>query len=123
MAASSNFEKHKIFIYLCMFLLLFLAFKNLATAGIFTDKQGKTFETKGTATIIREGAFTIGVEKKDIPVPTYINIEIDKRFSDISHDSDSGKWTKCRLPLKGDKSFLGAIERILVFDCKPTSFF
>jgi len=91
-------------------------------AGIFSAKEGKTFQTKGTAVILSNGAFTAGIEKKDIPIPNFIDVVADSRWNGLRHDSESG-WTKCRVPLKGELSWQGVKDKDLVFACKPLTYF
>lgn len=67
-------------------------------AGIFSSRAGKTFETKGKAVIYRDGKFTAGIEKSDIPIPTFIDVSQNVQFAYLTHDAET-KWTKCRVPL------------------------
>ena len=91
-------------------------------AGIFSSKEGKSFQTRGTAVIFSNGAITVGVEKKDIPIPSYIDVTRSAEWNGLKHDSESG-WTKCRVPLKSELSWQGVKERALVFDCMPLTYF
>jgi hypothetical protein len=105
------------------YILLFLiSASSISNAGLFSSKEGKTFQTRGTAVILSNGAITIGVEKKDIPIPSYIDVSGSAQWNGLRHDSESG-WTKCRLPLKGELSWQGVKDRDLVFDCKPLTYF
>lgn len=109
-------------------LFLFVAYAS-ANAGWLSSKQGKTFETRGTAVIRANFNFlfstdigTTKIERKDIPIPAFINIESSAQWSELTHDRETG-WTKCRVPLKGDSSIVGNTERELIFDCRPTSYY
>ena len=108
----------KIFIF---FIISFLITCN-AHAGIFSSKQGITFETKGEAIIMKNSTFTTGIERRNIPIPIIIDVRIDSRFSSLTHDSESG-WTLCRVPLRGELGLTGITEKSLVFDCKPLQYF
>jgi hypothetical protein len=87
----------------------------LTSPPIFGD-QRLTFETRGKAVIMRYGAITIGVEKRDIDVPSYIDAK-ESQWRGMEYGSDKG-WTKCRVPMKSDFTLQGPIERSLVFDCR-----
>ncbi|NBQ48519.1 MAG: hypothetical protein EBU33_08720 [Sphingobacteriia bacterium] len=91
-------------------------------AGIFSSKQGMVFQTKGEAVIMKNSTFTTGIERRNIPVPDFIDIRINGGYSGLTHDSESG-WTKCRVPLKGELGITGITERSMVFDCKPIQYF
>lgn len=91
-------------------------------AGWFSAKEGKTFETRGMAVLMSSGSFSTGVEKRDIPIPKYIDITASSLFNGMTHDSESG-WTKCRIPQKGGLGWDGVKEKQLVFDCKPLTYF
>lgn len=80
--------------------------------------QAVLYETKGEALIYRDSTFKVGIERKNIPIPTLIDIRKSADFQDITSDSSSG-WTKCRVPLKGEIGLTGITNRSLVFDCKP----
>jgi hypothetical protein len=91
-------------------------------AGWFSSKEGKTFETRGSAVVYTSGSFTVGVEQKNISIPSYIDVKSSTQWNGITHDSESG-WTKCRVPLKGKMSWQGVKDRSLVFDCRPLTYF
>jgi hypothetical protein len=91
-------------------------------ASFFSRKEGVIFETKGEAVIIRSGTFTMGIERKNIPIPQLLDVRLQNEFSSLRHDNESG-WTKCRVPLKGELGLTGVTERSLVFDCKPIQYF
>jgi hypothetical protein len=91
-------------------------------AGLFNKKEGAIFETKGEAVILRSGTFTIGIERRNIPIPQIIDVRIQSEFLSLRHDSESG-WTKCRVPMKSEIGITGVTERSLVFDCKPIQYF
>lgn len=76
------------------------------------------FQTKGEALIYRNSTFTVGIERRNIPIPTVIDVRATSGFESMRADRDSG-WTKCRIPLKGEIGFTGITSRSLVFDCKP----
>ena len=86
------------------------------------DKEGRTFQTKGTAVVMASGTFTVGIEQRGVQIPTYIDTTSDSMWNGLRHDSESG-WTKCRLPLKSSLGVTGVTERSLVFDCKPLTYF
>jgi hypothetical protein len=90
----------------------------IAHAAFFSQKEGKTFETRGAAYIYFNGTFTTGIEQKNIPIPSYIDVTRDPRWSGLSQDAESG-WTKCRVPLKRQN----LTDRELVFECKPLTYF
>lgn len=92
-----------------------------ATAGLFSSKQGKTFETRGAATLMVSGIFTYTAEKKDTPIPRHIDVTSDS-MQGLTHDNESG-WTKCRVPLKGEMTWKGVKKKELVFECMPLSYF
>lgn len=100
---------------------LFISISN-AQAGFFSSKEGVVFQTKGEAVIMKNSSFTIGIERRNIPLPEVIDIRANAGFSGLTHDSESG-WTKCRVPLKGELGLTGVTERSLVFDCKPLEYF
>lgn len=102
--------------------ILWLMVPIASDASLFGKKEGFIFETKGEAVIMRSGTFTIGIERKNIPIPQVIDIRQQNEFSSLRHDSESG-WTKCRVPLKGELGITGMTERSLVFDCKPIQYF
>lgn len=105
----------------CVFSIIFsLGFD--ANAGFFSEKKGRTFQTRDTALIYRSGSLTVGIERRNIPIPAFFDIESTPSFIGLTHDGDSG-WTKCRVPLDDAKSITGAVERSLVFDCKPLTFY
>jgi hypothetical protein len=93
-----------------------------AQAGFFSSKEGVVFQTKGEAVIMRNSSFTMGVERRNIPIPEVIDIRVNAGLTGLTHDSESG-WTKCRVPLKGELGLTGITERSLVFDCKPLEYF
>lgn len=100
-----------------------LSLASHAIAGWFSpDKEGRTFQTKGTALIMASGTFTTGIEKRGIQIPEYIDTTSDSMWLGLRHDSESG-WTKCRLPLRSSLGVTGVTERTLVFDCKPLTYF
>jgi hypothetical protein len=99
-----------------------LAISFAASAGFFSSKQGKTFKTRGTAVIYRSGTITSGIEKRNIPIPPVFDVSSDPIFTSLTHDSESG-WTNCRVPLKSEMSITGPVERSIVFDCYPLSYF
>jgi len=106
-----------------IFLIFFLVFSiSNCYGGIFSNKEGKTFQTKGTAVILSNGAVTTGIEKKDIPIPPFIDLTTNPQWNGLRHDSESG-WTRCRVPLKGELSWQGVKDRDLVFECKPLTYF
>lgn len=90
--------------------------------GLFSSKEGRTFETRGGAVIYTSGAITAGVEQGDIQVPQYIDVTTSSQWSGLTHDRESG-WTRCRLPLRGKMSWQGVKDRSLVFECRPLSYF
>jgi hypothetical protein len=94
-----------------------LAFTSLASIAALCVAAGEVFQTRGSAVILRPGAVTIGVEKKDIPIPSAIEVGSTPGFSDVEPDSRKG-WTRCRVPMKGDISWQGPIKRELVFECQ-----
>lgn len=91
-------------------------------ASLFSRKEGVVFQTKGEAVIMRSGTFTMGIERKNIPIPQLLDVRLQNDFSGLRHDNESG-WTKCRVPLKGELGLTGVTERSLVFDCKPIQYF
>lgn len=93
-----------------------------AHAGFFSSKQGKTFKTRGSAVIYRSGTITSGIEKRNIPIPPMFDVSSDPIFTSLTHDSEAG-WTNCRIPLKSEMSITGPVERSIVFDCYPLSYF
>lgn len=93
------------------------------TEVAFAAREGRTFETRGMAVIFTSSTFTVGIEKRDIPIPQYLDVDIDPGWRGLSHDSSSASWTKCRLPLKSEMTWQGTKERSLVFDCRPLSFY
>jgi len=101
---------------------VFFALMGNACAGWFSAKEGKTFETRGMAVVMLSGSFSTGVEKRDIPIPKYIDVTSSNVFNGMTHDSESG-WTKCRIPQKGGIGWDGVKEKQLVFDCKPLTYF
>lgn len=103
-----------------IFLLLFLVVSKATFAG---DREGRTFETRGTAVVFTDSTFTVGIEKRDIPVPLYFDVESNPVGRGMTHDSSSGSWTKCRVPLKSEMTWQGVKERHLVFDCRPLTFY
>jgi len=103
------------------FMFFFFMTSN-SEAGLFSKKEGKTFQTRGTAVILSNGALTTGVEKKDISIPPFIDITSSSQWNGLRHDSESG-WTRCRVPLKGELSWQGIKDRDLVFECKPLTYF
>ena len=102
--------------------LLLLIFASCTIAGIFSSKQGRTFQTKGVALIYRSGTLSDGIEKRNIEIPSLVDVEKSADFRGLAHDSESG-WTKCRVPLKSEFSITGTVERSLVFDCKPLTYY
>lgn len=78
---------------------------------------GDIYQTRGIAVIMASGALTIKIEKKDIPIPSAIELGSTPGFADLQPDSTKG-WTKCRVPLKGEMSWQGPIRREMVFDCQ-----
>jgi hypothetical protein len=104
-------------------LIISLATLNCSSyAGIFSSKQGKTFETRGTAVVMASGTFTTKIEERDIQIPRYIDVTESRMLSGITHDKESG-WTKCRVPLKKELGWDGPRNRELIFDCKPLTYF
>ncbi len=99
-----------------------IIFSNLGNAGIFSSKQGKTFETRGMAVVMATGTFTAKIEERDIQIPKYIDVTESRMLNEITHDKESG-WTKCRVPLKREMGWDGLRNRELVFDCKPLTYF
>lgn len=103
--------------------ILALSITSHAGAGWFSpDKEGRTFQTKGTAIIMARGTLTTGIEKRGVPIPEYIDTTSNSMWMGLTHDSESG-WTKCRVPLKSSLGVTGVTERSLVFDCKPLTYF
>jgi len=101
--------------------LSFLFFSNV-NAGLFSSKEGSVFQTKGEAVILKNSTFTTGIERRNIPIPEFIDIRTNNDFRSLRHDSESG-WTQCRVPLKNELGITGVTERSLVFDCKPLQYF
>ena len=101
-----------------LILVLFLS----ANAGSFSSKEGSVFQTKGSAKILKETTFTHGVERRDIPIPTVLDIRVGNDFNGLTHDRESG-WTKCRVPQRSQLGITGIVTRTLVFDCKPLQYF
>lgn len=93
-----------------------------ASAGFFSRKEGSTFETKGEAVITRNSAFKFGIERRNIPIPLFIDVRQGLDFKELTHDNESG-WTQCRIPLKQEIGLTGPVTRSLVFDCKPLTYF
>jgi hypothetical protein len=93
-----------------------------AHAGWFSANEGKTFETRGAAVVMSTGSFSAGIEKRDVPIPRYIDVTTSSSFNGMTHDSESG-WTKCRVPLKGGIGWDGVKDKQMVFDCKPLTYF
>ena len=91
-------------------------------AGFFSSKEGATFETKGEAVITKNSTFQFGIERRNIPIPLFIDIRQGSNFNGLTLDRESG-WTQCRVPLKNELGITGITERSLVFDCKPLSYF
>lgn len=102
--------------------ILLIAFTQHSNAGLFSSKQGKTFETRGMAVVMATGTFTTKIEERDIQIPKYIDMTESRMLSDITHDKESG-WTKCRVPLKREMGWDGSRNREFVFDCKPLTYF
>jgi hypothetical protein len=102
--------------------LLLLGYLTSAQSGIFSSKEGIVFQTKGEAIILTNSTFTYGIERRDIPIPSVIDLRVHTDFNGLIHDSESG-WTKCRVPLKGELGWTGLTERSLVFDCKPLQYY
>ena len=95
----------------------------IAAATSFTflmpaSATGLIYETKGEALIYRSAPFTSSIERRNIPIPSVIDVQTNPSFSDIRSDRSSG-WTKCRVPLKSELGITGVTERSLVFDCRP----
>ena len=105
-----------------LLLISVLIIPPLSIAGIFSSKQGKTFKTRGTAVIYKSGTLTAGIEKRGIQIPPVFNVESHSMFIGLTHDSESG-WTQCRIPLKTELSLIGPVERSLVFDCYPLTYY
>lgn len=103
-------------------LVLLNLFLSIANAGLFSSKEGIVFQTKGEAVILKNSTFTTGIERRNIPIPEFIDIRTNYDFRGLSHDSESG-WTKCRVPLKNELGITGITERSLVFDCLPLKYF
>ncbi len=95
--------------------------KRLSAALFFSTLpiavSAQMYETKGEAVIFKNSTFTIGIERRNIPVPTLIDVRANPEFTSLTSDSRSG-WTKCRVPLKGELGITGVTERSLVFDCR-----
>ncbi len=103
------------------FLFIFYCLTN-AQAGLFSSKQGVVFQTKSEAKILTNSTFTVGIERRNIPIPSIVDIRVNTDFAGLTHDSETG-WTKCRVPLKSELGWTGITERSLVFDCKPIQYF
>lgn len=106
---------------LFLLIALFLCISK-AQAGFFSSKEGVVFQTKGEAVIMKNSTFTIGIERRNIPLPEVIDVRANAGLAGLTHDSESG-WTKCRVPLKSELGITGVTERSLVFDCKPLEYF
>jgi len=105
------------------FLIIFFGFVFCLILKVHAGtREGATFETRGEAVIARNSAFLSSIERRDIPIPLFLDIRQDLNFSGMVHDRDSG-WTKCRVPLKSELGITGIAERSFVFDCKPISYF
>lgn len=103
-------------------LFTFILISSSSIAGIFSSKEGSVFQTKGEAVIMKNSTFTVGIERRNIPIPEILDLRNSADFQGLTHDSESG-WTKCRVPLKGELGITGVTERSLVFDCKPLQYF
>lgn len=101
---------------------LLILYAPYSGAGFFSSKVGQTFQTKGVAIIYRNGTFTVGIEKRNISIPTYIDVEENSSLNGLTHDDESG-WTQCRVPLKSEFAITGMVERSLVFSCKPLTYY
>jgi hypothetical protein len=107
--------------------LLFLACGS-ASATLFPNRKGKTFQTRGTAVIMKDSRVsgsrsgTLGVEEIGILIPAFIDVETSARWDGLAHDAEKG-WTKCRVPIKDDASITGGPKRALVFDCRPQTYY
>ena len=108
--------------FILIIFMFFISGISISEAGLFSKKEGKTFQTRGAAVILSNGALTTGVEKKDISIPSFIDITSSSQWNGLRHDSESG-WTRCRVPLKGELSWQGIKDRDLVFECKPLTYF
>jgi hypothetical protein len=104
------------------FLFNVILLSNLCSAQGTTFKQAATFQTKGEATMVRNDGNTLSIEKKHIPIPEFIDLTASSEFAGLSHDSESG-WTKCRYRLKDEIVFPRVSGKVLVFDCKPLTYF
>jgi hypothetical protein len=62
------------------------------------------------------------IAKRHIAIPDFIDLLHSPEFVGLTHDNDAG-WTKCRFPLKDELVFPRVTGRVLVFDCKPLSYF
>ena len=98
-------------------LLLLLLIPNLASA-----REGKTFETRGSAEVLEIGTFTIGTIEKNIAIPRFIDVTSSTKWNGLYHDNESG-WTRCRVPQKSGFGWTGPLERSLIFKCKPITYF
>lgn len=96
----------------------FVGLVSLLIAPFVGGSEPSVYKTKGEAVIMKSSTFTIGIERRNIPIPGVIDARVDPNFTDIRSDSRSG-WTKCRVPLKAEFGITGITERSLVFDCLP----
>ena len=103
-------------------LAIFMLSTTNGHAGLFSSKEGVIFQTKGEAIIMKNGSFTSGIERRNIPIPDVLDVRTNGNFSGLTHDAESG-WTRCRVPLKGEIGLTGITERSLVFECKPIQYF
>jgi hypothetical protein len=91
-------------------------------AGIFSSKEGSVYQTRGEALIMKNSTFTTGIERRNIPIPEFLDLRNSSDFQGLTHDSESG-WTKCRVPLKGQFGLTGMTDRSLIIDCKSLQYF
>jgi hypothetical protein len=93
-------------------------FVALLPMAAYARNEAVLYETKSEALIYRSSTFTVGIERRNIPIPAVIDIRMSPDFRGLTSDSKSG-WTNCRVPLKGELGITGVTERSLVFDCRP----
>ena len=91
-------------------------------AQVSMFRQGATFQTKGEAVMVSSKDNTLEIAKRHIAIPDFIDLLHSPEFVGLTHDNDAG-WTKCRFPLKDELVFPRVTGRVLVFDCKPLSYF